>query len=203
MDGVSIPAMNRGAMLQASDGKLYWVVATDPKARPGVTMLNLLVSQDRGLTWEYRGPVAWDEQVLLNETSLVQTVGGDLVAFVRTGGLDDHGVCVRSHDLGRTWEPWEDMGFKGHPYHALRLSDGRVYLLYGYRHEPYGIRARLLDAECTRFDGDELVLRDDGGNTDLGYPWSCITADGRILSVYYFNRGGGTRYIAGTFVDVD
>lgn len=195
--------MNRGAMVQASNGNLYWVVATDPQARPGVTMLDLMVSRDCGQTWEHGGPVAWDDKIVFNETSLVQTAGGDLVAFVRTGGLDDHGVVVRSHDLGQSWEHWEDMGYQGHPYHALRLPDGRVFLLYGYRHAPYGIRARLLDAECTRFDSEELVLRDDGGSGDLGYPWSCITADGRILSVYYHNRGGGTRHIAGTFVAID
>jgi sialidase-1 len=203
LPGVSLPAMNRGAMTQARDGNLYWIVATDPKERPLKTMLDLMVSRDRGLTWEHAGQVASDGRISFNETSVVQTVGGDLVAFVRTEGYDDHGVIVRSRDMGKTWEPWQDMGFQGHPHHALRLPDGRVYLLYGYRHPPYGIRARVLDPECTRFDSEELVLRDDGGSGDLGYPWSCITADGRILSVYYFNRSDGTRHIAGTFVALD
>ena len=203
MQGVPLPAMNRGAMTQANDGNLYWIVATDPQERPLKTMLDLLVSRDRGLHWEYSGPVAWDAKVAFNETSLIQTVGGDLVAFVRSEGYDDHGVVVRSRDMGASWEPWQDMGFQGHPHHALRLPDGRIYLLYGYRHAPFGIRARILDPDCRRFESEELVLRDDGGNGDLGYPWSCITADGRILSVYDLNRADGTRYIAGTFVSVD
>ncbi|MEW6752246.1 MAG: sialidase family protein [Candidatus Latescibacterota bacterium] len=200
--GVSIPAMNRGAMVQASDGRLYWAVAVGPRARPGQTRIDLLVSDTFGEEWEHRGAIAADERVVFNETSLVETVGGDLVAFVRTAQFEDHGVAVRSRDRGRTWEPWQDMGIVGHPYHALRLPDGRVFLVYGYRHPPYGIRARVLDPECTDFAGEEIVLRDDGGSGDLGYPWSCLTADGRVLATYYFNRGDGVRHIAGTFLEV-
>ncbi len=203
--GISIPAFNRGAMVQGRDGNLYWVVARSPKSNLTQTVLELMVSWDRGSTWEHVGPVAADDddKVGFNETSLIETVGGDLVAFVRTDNFDDHGVVVRSRDMGKTWEPWEDMGIIGHPHHALRLPDDRVYLVYGYRHEPYGIRARVLDPECTRFDSEEIVLRDDGGTPDLGYPWSCLTADGRLLSVYYFNQADGVRHIAGTFLELD
>ncbi len=110
---------------------------------------------------------------------------------------------VRSHDGGVTWEPWQDMGVIGHPYHALRLPDDRVLLVYGYRHEPYGIRARVLDPECTDFSGEEIVLREDGGSTDIGYPWACLTAEGRVLIVYYFNQENGTRHIAGTYLELE
>jgi sialidase-1 len=201
--GVSIPAMNRGAMTQGSDGSVYWAVATDPKDNPGKTQLNLLVSDTWGEEWEHLGLIAKDEKVVFNETSMIETVGGDLVAFVRTADFDDHGVVVRSKDMGRNWEPWEDMEVIGHPYHALRLPDDRVFLTYGYRHEPYGIRGRVLDPECTDFSGEEIVLRDDGGGRDLGYCWSCLTGDGRVLVVYYFNEEEGTRHIAGTFLELD
>ena len=201
--GVPIPAMNRGALVQARDGNLYWAVTRSPKAKPHQTALDLLVSEDRGLTWEHRGPIARDDTVVFNETSFIETAGGDLVGFVRTTNFEDHGVLVRSKDLGQTWEPWQDTGIIGHPYHALRLPDDRVFVLYGYRHEPYGIRARVLDPECTKFDTDEIVLRDDGGSGDLGYPWSCLTADGRLLCVYYFNQNDGTRHIAGTILSVN
>ena len=200
--GIPIPAMNRGKMVQARDGNLYWIVSRAPVADPPQTAIDLMISRDRGLTWEHGGPVASDERVVFNETSLIETAAGDLVAFVRTGNFDDHGVVVRSRDLGKSWEPWEDSGIIGHPYTAIRLPDSRVFLIYGYRHEPYGIRARVLDPECTQFDGEEIVIRDDGGNGDLGYPWACITADGRILTVYYINHSDGMRYIAGTFLEI-
>jgi hypothetical protein len=45
----------------------------------------------------------------------------------------------------------------------------------------------------------EIVLREDGGSGDLGYPWSAPLPGGRVLSVYYFNTDhGGPRWIAGT-----
>ena len=95
------------------------------------------------------------------------------------------------------------MAFQGHPLHALRLSDNRVLLTYGYRHQPYGIRARILNAECTDFaTAEEFVLRDDGGNTDIGYPWSVQLDKNRVLVVYYFNKNDGTRHIAGTIIEI-
>lgn len=200
--GIPIPAHNRGAMTQGRDGRLYWISQITTRKNGGRTGLGLVTSEDRGLTWKDAGKVASDGKVVFNETSLIETPKGDLVAFVRTGNFEDHGVVVRSRDHGKTWGRWKDLGIVGHPYHALRLRDGRVYLVYGYRHKPFGIRARILDAECRKFDGAELVLRKDGGNGDLGYPWSCLTPDGRVLSVYYFNEKDGTRRIAGTFVAV-
>lgn len=200
--GIAIPPCNRGALVQARDGKCYWLVQRGLQEDPGHTCLGLLVSSDRGLTWEDRGVVVRDAKVIFNETSLIETPAGDLVAFIRTDNFDDHGAVARSRDGGMTWEPWQDMGVIGHPYHALRLPDGRVFLLYGYRHAPYGIRARVLDPECTRFDTPEIVLRDDGGHGDLGYPWACLTGDGRVLATYYFNQADGTRHIAGTFLEL-
>ena len=66
------------------------------------------------------------------------------------------------------------------------------------------IRARLIDAECTRIDdAEELVLRDDGGRSDLGYPEGALLDDGTAFVAYYFNHksdGGNQRYVAATVV---
>jgi sialidase-1 len=160
-----------------------------------------MISTDRGVTWQYSCPIASDPKIEFNETSMYETPKGDLVAFVRTANFNDHTVIARSADGGKSFARWQDAGFQGHPHHALRLPDNRVWLVYGYRHAPYGIRARVLNAECTDFPAaPEIVLRDDGGNGDLGYPWSATLPGGKVLSVYYFNRGDGTRSIAGTMV---
>lgn len=78
------------------------------------------------------------------------------------------------------------------------LKDGRLVLTYGYRRPPYGIRAVVSSDEGQTW-GDEIVLRDDGGNWDLGYPRTVQRADGRLVTVYYFNdHKDSERYIGVT-----
>jgi hypothetical protein len=163
-----------------------------------------MVSEDKGSTWRYSCPVAQDPKITFNETSVYETPKGDLVAFMRTGGMDDHLCIARSTDHGKSFKQWEDMGFQGHPFFAMRLPDGRALLVYGYRHPPFGIRARVLNAECSNIaTAPEVILRDDGGNFDLGYPWATMISEKRALIVYYFNRADGPRTIAGTVVEIE
>ena len=199
--GNPLPSYNRGALCQGRDGRIYWAVASGRAADAPGTDVHLLAPSDRGKTWHYSCVIATDPKVTFNETSLYETAGGDLVAFLRTASLDDHTFLARSRDRGRSFEPWQDAGWQGHPHHAVRLEDGRVFLVYGYRHKPYGIRARILDAECTNAASvPEFVLRDDGGSGDLGYPWAVALPGRRVLAVYYFQRDNGTRHIAGTLL---
>jgi hypothetical protein len=228
--GKSLPAYNRGNILAGSDNLLYWAVVRADKAKqPGtggtVTSVHLMVSADEGDTWAYRCPIAVDEKVGFNETYLYETVRGDLVAFLRTadGTGKVPSAIARSRNHGKSFESYQNTGFTGHPHCVARLNDGRVLLAYGYRKEPYGIRARVLDPECANAgSAPEIILRDDGGSPDLGYPWPVVFPDGRVLVVYYFNRGddipgtwpasavsdtegmtaqGGIRFIAGTWLE--
>jgi sialidase-1 len=202
--GKPVPAYNRGALCEGRDRRLYWVVASTAKSHPGRSATHLFVSADHGATWTYSCPVASDEKVGFNETSLYETPKGDLIAFMRTDNFNDHTTVARSTDHGRTFQHWQDAGFQGHPHYALRLPDKRVLLIYGYRHQPFGVRARVLDPECKQIDSvPEIVLRDDGGNSDLGYPWATMISKHRALVVYYFNKANGTRYIAGSFLAVE
>ena len=202
--GKPVPAYNRGAMCQGRDGRLYWVVAANVSKTSRRSETHLFISSDKGSTWNYSCPVATDEKVTFNETSLYETPKGALVAFIRTADFNDHTVVARSTDHGKSFHHWEDAGFQGHPHYALRLPDKRVLLVYGYRHPPFGVRARVLDPECANFaTAEEIVLRDDGGNGDLGYPWAALLSKKRALVVYYFNLGDGTRHIAGTVVAIE
>jgi len=201
--GKPVPAYNRGAICEGKDGRLYWAVAASTSGSLNKTQTHLLVSSDKGTTWEYSCPLAKDDKVAFNETSLYETPKGDLVAFMRTEAFDDHTAISRSTDHGKSFQPWKDAGFQGHPHYGLRLPDKRVLLVYGYRHQPFGIRARILDSECTNYrTSEEIVLRDDGGNGDLGYPWATMISKKRVLVVYYFNEGDETRHIAGTILEV-
>ena len=135
---------------------------------------------------------------------MYETPKGDIVAFIRTEDNDDQACIARSTDGGKTFKAWEKMGFQGHPLQALRLPDNRVLLSYGYRHKPLGIRARILNAECTDFaTAPEIILRADGGNGDLGYPWAVQLDKKRVLVTYYFNVLGGMQHIAGSIIEID
>ena len=199
--GEPITAYNRGTAVEGKDGRLFWVAAATDRISPHRTSTHLLISEDKGLSWEYSTPVAADEDVTFNEASIYETPKGDLVAFLRTANFEDQACIARSTDGGKTFEPWQGMGWQGHPLHALRLPDNRVLLVYGYRHAPRGIRARVLNAECTDYaTAAEIVLRDDGTTSDLGYPWSVMLDDKRVLVTYYMNVDGGLPHIAGTIL---
>ncbi len=201
--GDPLPAYNRGALYESKSGKILWVVAgSDPDVK-GKSSVHLLVSGDKGMSWQYSSPVASDDKASFNEASVYETPGGDIVAFLRTANMDDQACIARSKDGGKTFEAYQKMGFRGHPLNAIQLPDKRVLLTYGYRHPPYGIRARILNSECTDFDSaPEIILRDDGGNGDLGYSWPVMMDKNRILVTYYFNRNDGTRHIAGTILEL-
>jgi hypothetical protein len=107
----------------------------------------------------------------------------------------------RSLDNGRHWKlentPAPDLG-TGNPPSMIRLQDGRVCLIYGHRAAPFGIGARLSNNGGRTWE-PEIILRDDGGGTDLGYPRTVQRPDGRIVTVYYFHdQPKGDRYIAAT-----
>jgi hypothetical protein len=91
---------------------------------------------------------------------------------------------------------------QGHPHDPLRLRDGRFLLVYGYRHPPYGIRARLYDPDRERpEDAPEIVVRDDAAGPDVGYPSAVELADGRVLVAYYFVDPDGIRHVAGSVLE--
>lgn len=163
-----------------------------------------MASDDKGETWQARGRIADDPEgeFYYNETGVYQCASGKLVAFIRVENDPDKSLHTSiSNDGGRTWSPLKQEGIQGYPYQAARLASGNVLLAYGYRYEPMGVRARLLDPECEDIVGaEELVLRDDGGMMDLGYPHVLALADGTALVTYYHNIDGGTRHVAATIV---
>lgn len=202
MYGNKVPVYNRGAMFESKSGRIFWVVAATVDSKTKRTSNFLMASDDKGKTWKYLSVVADDPKIAFNETSIYETPKGDLVAFLRTGSFEDNACIARSTDGGKSFE-WKSMGFKGHPLQALRLPDNRVLVTYGYRHQPFGIRARVLNAECTDFaTAEEIIIRDDAGNGDIGYPWATMLGNNKILVSYYYNIANGTRHIAGSILEI-
>ncbi len=107
-----------------------------------------------------------------------------------------------SDDDGKTWNyvnrPVEDTGRGGNPPTLTRLHDGRLCLIYGYRDAPHRICAKLSNDNGNTW-GDEIVLRDNGGDPDIGYPRTIQRPDGVVVTVYYFDEEpDGERFIEAT-----
>ncbi len=114
-----------------------------------------------------------------------------------------------SDDGGRTWAFLSRVNDFGSPGSLVRLPDGRLVMVYGYRLMPAGIRATVSEDEGRTW-GPELIVRDDGGSWDLGYPNAWVTDDGKIGVIYYFNSkddkvqvNGGVRHICRSIFSVD
>jgi hypothetical protein len=178
-----------------------------------------LRSTDGGVTWGDPALVAdgSDYELHFLEPSLTRLCGGGLVSMLRTrgGGREEtkgegaYGYLYESvsFDDGRSWSKPERTPIWGFPAQVLELRDGRLFCAYGYRAEPYGVRACLSHDSGKTWDIEhEIIIRDDGGTSDLGYPFPIQLADGTVLVAYYFNqeREGDpestARYIAGTFL---
>jgi len=91
----------------------------------------------------------------------------------------------------------------GSPPALVRLDDGRLVVAYGYRSYPLGIRAKI-SSDGGETWSDEIVLRDDGGTWDLGYPRMMQRPDGKLVTIYYYNtRDNPAPHIVATIWDPD
>jgi hypothetical protein len=168
---------------------------------------------DGGKTFSYLSAVTpvIEEPCWAIMPSSVRLTSARLLTAVRTRGkhgdtaeLGDWIDLYASDDNGATWQylnrpaPETGSGNGGNPPAMILLHDGRICLTYGVRTAPYGIRARISATEGKSW-GNEITLRDDGGNPDLGYPRTVQRPDGTIVTAYYYNdRPDGERYIAAT-----
>jgi hypothetical protein len=157
---------------------------------------------DGGKTWQFVAWIADEPKGYAIMPSTVRIDGLELLTAIRCReGVRSWIDTYRSFDLGQSWKldqtPVADVG-EGNPASLIHLMDGRLCLTYGFRAQPYGIRARL-SADGGRTWGQETTIRGNGGGPDLGYPRSVQRADGKVVTVYYFHDQPLTdRYIGAT-----
>jgi hypothetical protein len=141
----------------------------------------------------------------------VRTRQGKLVSVMRRRldtrlpGRQGQGNWIdayNSTDGGRTWaflSKVADTGYwNGNPPSLIRLRDGRLCAAYGVRELPFGIRARLSGDDGATWS-DEIILRDDGRNWDLGYCRMVQRPDGKLVTICYFTTAANPeQHIAAT-----
>jgi hypothetical protein len=157
---------------------------------------------DGARTWEF---VSWINENPKGYAIMPSTVRlGDSELLTAIRCRDESKAWIETYlslDNGKHWKlenvPAPELG-TGNPPSMIRLKDGRVCLTYGHRAQPFGIRARLSNDGGRSWES-EIILRDDGGGTDVGYARTVQRPDGKIVTVYYFHdQPKGDRYIAAT-----
>ena len=162
-----------------------------------------VVSRDGGETWGEVAVIAKDSEqtISFEEPSICEVSDGTLMAAIRAGTSGKYGYLYTafSYDGGHSWRDLSETPMWGHPPTVNLLRDGRLLCCYGYRREPYGVRACFSEdgGRTWRID-KEIVIRDDGRSRDVGYPATVQLDDGSLYTVYYIHGDDGIRHIAGT-----
>ncbi len=141
----------------------------------------ILRSYDNGQTWGEPTLIAAG----YNETGLLLLPNGDLVAAMRSGDQRALLSVSRSTDGGTTWtEPIPVTNDREHPADLTLLSNGWILLFFGVRHEPFGVSALVSKDNGQTWDERRLIVCDDLGDNDLGYP-STVKLGDRLVTAYY------------------
>ena len=146
-------------------------------------------TRNGGKTWDFVSWIGPEPDGFSIMPSAVRLSKTNLAVALRRREGDRRWIeTYRSTDDGKSWKylstPAGNIG-EGNPPSMIRLHDGRLCLTYGYRAEPFGIRAQLSNDDGATWS-DPIHLRDDGGGRDLGYTRTVQRPDGNIVTVYYF-----------------
>ena len=155
-------------------------------------------SADGGRTWQTLGEVPLypgTRATNYHEPHVVELPSGKLIGAIRLesagadivskAGLVEFSMLqTESADGGRSWTQAKPFGFHGSPPHLMRHSTGTLLLTYGYRQAPYGQRVAFSRDDGRTWDHD-WIIRDDGPDSDLGYPSTVEMSDGSLFTVCY------------------
>ncbi len=183
-------------------GKDFWT-GGDAKRRRGIQAAR---SGDNGRSWSVLGEVQLHpltEAANYHEPHLVELPSGRLIGIIRIQShagaeLTESGIPTfsmmqtESDDGGKSWTAARPLGFHGSPPHLMRHSSGVLVLTYGYRQAPFGQRVAFSHDDGGSWDHD-WILRDDGPDSDLGYPSTVELGDGSLISVYYQKAAAGEK----------
>ena len=137
-------------------------------------------STDGGKTWA-------PPQVIMkqgcSEIAMVEIAANEILAIARADGL----FALRSKDNGKTWSKPVRITDKGfHPASIIKLADGKLFLTYGSRNRPYGVKVAISsDNGKTWSDKNTAFVTWDSANNDCGYPSAVQLADGSVAIISY------------------
>ncbi|MDR1400028.1 MAG: glycoside hydrolase [Treponema sp.] len=206
----------RGNIVELPDGRLL-LPFYGVKEIGWLASCGLVESRDHGESWRFLSETAFDREKNFLEPALFRTQSSRLISLFRTqsdflkSGVDFESTYLNLHisvstDNGNTFSPAHEIPgvFGSNPFHALQLRNGKVFVSYGYRRVPFGIRARVCDAELSDLaTAPEFVVVADAPSGDLGYTHAVQLKDDRVLLTYYIAGKDGTRCIEGAFLNAE
>jgi sialidase-1 len=190
---------------ELNDGRLMWVgrrFSEDDSFDEGdepYIQAYMLGDDDK---WHYLSSIEniRDEYGILNscEPHAIQLPNGKIIVHIRVQRGGEHRVFTiyqsESTDGGATFTKprklLDDLG--GSPAHLMLHSSGKLISVYGYREQPYGIRAMISADGGATWEIDNVITAD-GQSGDLGYPATVELKDGSLLTLYYENTDGCSR----------
>ncbi len=92
-----------------------------------------------------------------------------------------------SKDGGKSWSKPVKLldDFGGAPCHILEHSSGALISTYGYRSEPFSIKAMFSFDGGESWDTDNIIASKDSFDWDLGYPSTVELPDTSLLTTFY------------------
>ena len=205
------------------DECLFFISVKDPQVKAGIRDRAFAVrTSDGGRSFERLGFLLPETPELRSVMpSTVRVSERSLVSALRrrvdvedTEGAKKSRCWIDaaiSEDLGSSWRflskitdtHTDQSQHNGNPPSMVRLHDGRLCLVYGYRAAVMGMKVRISADEGATWSGP-LSLRDDARTWDFGYPRSVVRPDGKVLSVYYYTtEAHKEQHIAYTIWTVD
>ena len=199
---IRVPPTAPHGPIECADGRLLFVGNNAYERINKTSALICSESRDQGRTWVNIGRIPMFpavpaggsvQQAYFGEPHVVEVTPGHLMALTRyeeRPKIQEDQNCFLwqfdSFDGGHTWTVPRKTEIWGKPPHLIRLRDGRLLVTYGIRHAPTGQRACLSSDGGRTWDyRNEIVLRADAPNEDLGYPASVECDDGTIVTIYY------------------
>lgn len=138
-------------------------------------------------------PDAADDAIFC-EPYAAEMPNGDILVAIRmqSKSLNTYTIYLsRSTDGGKTFSKPQPTGWHGMPPHIYVTARGEVIMAYGCREcHRMGVYARISRDNGYTW-GEELLLRDDCVDWDLGYPTTTENKDGDLVTVYYMKDKKG------------
>ena len=164
-------------------------------------------TEDGGLTWKL---LSWISPERVNSImpGSVRISESKLLCIIRQTRPPEM-VSYLSKDNGSTWDRLPNpvvVDRSGNPPALLKLSNGKLCLVYGLRSEEtrpdgIGIYVTYSTDEGLSWEEPQLLRGGDGAVWDIGYPRMTQLTDGSLITLYYYNNaktGDPYRYIAST-----